>query len=193
MSSKLRDPLNNDVPSDDDLQVTKALMEGDVEVLRQECSTVIGRFKVSTAMLSGIEEALNERKEEVEAVEHQLEFYKNDLKNITNEIEELKKKKEDTKAENQGLVAMLKYAKDEQAKTLERRDSLRLSKSNMLTISDKKFRFNDEIAKNLADGEAIYCCLTDSAIQGESGRLMETMKEKEPSSRVSAVSASDRI
>lgn len=91
-----------------DNQTVKAVIEGQIDALRKDLASVIGKFQCSESSLRGIKEGLENRR--LELIQHQilLNMYENELNTLNIEYKASKAFEDDLLAENAGLKALIK-------------------------------------------------------------------------------------
>ncbi|CAD5121328.1 unnamed protein product [Dimorphilus gyrociliatus] len=91
-----------------DNQTVKALIEGEIDILRKDLASAMGKFQCSESSLRGIKEGLENRR--LELIQHQmlLNMYEKELNSLNIEYKVNKTNEGDLIAENNGLKALLK-------------------------------------------------------------------------------------
>lgn len=143
--------MNNKRDNITDNQTAKAVIEGQIDALRKDLASVIGKYQCSESSLKGIKEGLENRR--LELIQHQilLNMYEKELNTLNIEYKASKSSEDDLLAENAGLKALVKIGTE-------------MINQGQFNVTFSESEIEERIGQELADDIIIQSRFTNNTI-----------------------------
>ncbi|CAD5115517.1 DgyrCDS4483 [Dimorphilus gyrociliatus] len=160
----------NHIRNFQDNQAVKSIIESEITILRSQIAEKWGKYRVCEAVNAGILKELERRRTDMKQAESDCTLFEEELNRLKSEFIVRETKKENLLAENQGLKALVKVAKEDLDKCLKDGSSTSLNHVSL------KSSIGDRIARELPEDTAIYSQITRE-ILGKSKRRLDKILE----------------